>query len=82
MTTTKVLIPTHFRFLYPKEAKNWDSDTKTWWEIEEINISSMELSSTEFAWVNIDLGNPNLEFKHDPSALVDDDDDEEGEDDE
>ncbi len=63
-----ILIPTHFRFLDKKEAKNWDRTTKDWIPISEIHIQGNEdyydISSAAFAWVSYNVKKPNLEFKN------------------
>lgn len=62
-------IPTHFRFLKQKEAKDWDRTTEDWVPISEIQIGNkgkyFSISAASFAWVIYDSKKPNLEFKTD-----------------
>ncbi len=62
-----ILIPTHFRFLDKKHAKQWYRTTKDWIPISEIHIEGdndfYHISAASFAWVFYNVKKPNLEFK-------------------
>lgn len=60
------LSASHFRFKNLEEAKNWNSDIETWHPISEINYnkSGAEIATPDFAWVNYDSKDDNLEFSN------------------
>jgi hypothetical protein len=63
------MIPTSLRFKTTKEAKHWNTDTKTWHPIEEIHNTGdgrFDISTNSFAWVSFDLKDVDkcLEFKY------------------
>jgi hypothetical protein len=68
-------IPTHFRFLNKKEAKEWDRTTKDWIPINEIQVRGnndfYDISAASFSWVLYNVEKPNLEFKTDKFSKKD-----------
>lgn len=58
-------LPTHFRFLKKKEAKEQGHTINDWIPIEEINDFSSEfpqIAALSFAWITFNRKKPNLEF--------------------